>query len=134
MRVLVVSAVFPPEPTISGRGSADIADALAGRGHAVTVIAPFPSRPGGRLYPGFRRRLFARSRLPSGVDVVRCFSTLSRQSTMGSRLLEWASFGITGGLAAATATRPDVIYTNSWPVVATGILALVARIAAFRLS
>lgn len=128
MRFLIVSCVFPPEPVVSSKTSAQVAQALIERGHDVTVITTFPSRPAGSLYPGYLRRLFQRQAESARFELVRCFSILSPESSMVSRFLENISFGLTGGWAALTSRRPDVIYANTWPIFATGILLLVARI------
>jgi colanic acid biosynthesis glycosyl transferase WcaI len=124
MRVAVVSCVYPPEPVVSSRTSAELAEALAARDDEVTVIAPFPSRPGGRLYPGFKRRLFSFER--GNPRVVRCFGLLSPSSRLLSRLGENISFGITSALALAFTPRPDVVYSNSWPIFATALVRMVA--------
>lgn len=128
MKVLVVSAVFPPEPMVSARTSAQIAAHLAGDGHKVQVLAPFPNRPGGMLYPGHRRRLFARQQHSDGYELTYCFSTLAPQSSLRQRFAENISFGLTSSLATLFSTRPDVIYSNSWPIFATGLIWLVARL------
>ncbi len=127
MNIAIVSCVYPPEPAVSGRTSADVADALAGEGHDVTVIAPFPSRPSGRLHAGYRRS-WREASLANRVRLLRCFSTMSRRSTLPSRLLENVSFGITSALALATIPRPDVALLNTWPLIATGLCTAVARI------
>jgi len=126
MRALLVSCVFPPEPMTSASTSHALAQELARRGHDVTVIAPYPNRPGGRVYPGFRRRWFGCSRESGCVRVIRCFSTTSRTSSLASRLFENVTFGLSCGLAMAVLRRPDVIYLNTWPIFASGIAALVA--------
>lgn len=126
MHFLVVSAVFPPEPVVSSQTSAQVVQALVERGHDVTVIAPFPNRPAGKLYPGYSRRLFQREKNRTGYEVLRCFSTLSGESSMLSRFLENVSFGITSSLAALMAPQPAVIYSNTWPIFATALIWLVA--------
>jgi glycosyltransferase involved in cell wall biosynthesis len=126
MHVLVVSCVYPPEPVVSAQTSAQIAAALAQKGHRVTVIAPVPSRPAGVRYPGYARRLYQRSKTSSGCDLVHCASIPSRRSTMIGRFVENLSFGLTGSWAVWTGPRPDVIYGNTWPLFATGLLAIVA--------
>lgn len=128
MRCLVVSPVYPPEPVVSSQTTAQVAEAMAGRGHAVTVLTAFPSRPAGKLYAGYSRRPFRRQVEPNGIVVVRCFSLLSSESRMVSRFLENVSFGMTSGWMALTSRRPDVIYANTWPILATGMLTLVARL------
>ncbi len=127
MHVIVVSCVFPPEPNISAQTSAQIAEELVRRGHRVTVLAPFPSRPGGRLYPGYVRRLFRREKSVARFDLIRCFAIPSSESRLLSRLLENLSFGLTSTLALFTVRRGDIVYANSWPIVATGLVALTAR-------
>ena len=128
MRVLIVSCVFTPEPVVSARTSAEIAGAMTRNGNDVTVIAPFPNRPGGKLYSGYHRKLFHRELSSQGFTIIRCFATLSTRSNMLGRLAENISFGITGGLTALFSKRIDVIYANTWPIIATGILSLVAHL------
>ena len=128
MRCLIVSAVFPPEPVVSSQTSAQVAQALVERGNDVTVVTAFPSRPAGKPYPGYSRRLFQRENGPAGFELVRCFSFLSSESRMASRFLENISFGLTSGCAALISRRPDVIYVNTWPIFATGILFIVSRL------
>lgn len=128
MHFLVVSCVFPPEPVVSGQTSVHIAEELLQRKHSVTVITSFPNRPEGKLYPGYKQGLFKHYEEPNGLKVIRCFSILSPRSSLISRFLENISFGITSGISILTAKRPAVIYGNTWPIFATGILWLVARI------
>jgi hypothetical protein len=44
LKVVVISAVFPPEPVVSATLSADLARELAKKNN-VTVLSPMPSRP-----------------------------------------------------------------------------------------
>lgn len=128
MRCLVVSPVFPPEPVVSSQTSAQVAEAMADHGHEVTVLTAFPSRPAGKLYPGYSRKPYQRQTERNGIEVVRCFSLISAESRMLSRFLENVSFGLTSGWIALTMRRPDVLYANTWPIFATGLLVLVARL------
>ncbi len=126
MRAVVITAVFPPEPVVSARTSFDVARGLATRGHDVTVLAPFPNRPAGRIYAGFRRRLF-RSDRGDGFRIIRCFAFISATSSMRSRFAENISFGLTAALRLLFLRRPDVLYLNTWPVFATSLAVMVAR-------
>jgi colanic acid biosynthesis glycosyl transferase WcaI len=122
VKVAIVSCVYPPEPAVSARTSFDIASAMRERGHAVMVICPFPNRPGGRVYDGFRRA-WRDVRDEHGVQVERRWSTLSRTSTLLSRFIENVTFGITSAIALRRA-KPDVAYLNSWPLFATALAVL----------
>ncbi len=126
MKCLIVSCVYPPEPVISAVTSSQIAEELTRRGHETTVVAPFPSRPGGHLYEGYQRRLFERSQ-GAGLSIVRCFSFLSRRSSLASRSLEALSFAVTSALVALRLPRADVAYVNSWPILGSGLTTLILR-------
>ncbi len=128
MHILIISCVFPPEPMVSAMTSSQIAEGLHRRGHQVRLITPFPSRPAGHPYPGYSRRLFKRWRREIGFEGVRCFSFFSSKSELLDRFLENVSFGLTGGWAALTGPRCDVIYSNTWPIFATAVMALVSRV------
>ena len=117
MKITIVSDVFPPEPVTSAFSARDLAEELTGRGHDVTVIAPFPNRPTGILHEGVRRR-FRSTAERDGYSVVHTWHTLSKKSLLPSRLAENISFGITSTIELIRASKPDVVYMNTWPLVA----------------
>jgi colanic acid biosynthesis glycosyl transferase WcaI len=124
MNIVIVSAVFPPEPVVTAQTSFQIAEELFHHGHQVTVLAPFPNRPDGRLFKGYRRSLYHRESM--GFSVIRCFSFLSRKSTMCSRLLENLGFAITCSVRVLFLPRPDVLYMNTWVIVCSGMVSAAA--------
>ena len=128
VRVTLVSGVFPPEPMVSAQTSVQLAEELVRRGHSVQVLAPFPNRPKGKLFGGYKRTLYSSSASATGYTVTHCWSFFSPYSTLLSRLAENLSFGITSGLRLFFGEKPDVIYSNSWALFATGIVVLVARL------
>ena len=130
MNIVIVSAVFPPEPVVTAQTSFQIADELFHDGHQVTVLSPFPNRPDGRLFKGYRRSLYRRESM--GFSVIRCFSFLSRKSTMGSRLLENLGFALTCSGRLLLLPRPDVLYMNTWGIFCSGLVSAAAWFAAFR--
>lgn len=123
----ILSCVFAPEPVVSAQTSFQIARELSTRGNSVRVISPFPSRPAGKQYPAYQRKLFARDRTNGGFDILRCFSFFSPCSSMASRFLENLSFGITSGFVLLTGAKPDAVYANTWPIFAQGIISLICR-------
>lgn len=122
MRVVIVSAVFPPEPVVSAQTSFDIVQELIKNKNFVTVLTSFPNRPAGNLFSDYKRKLYSHKRDPSGFELIRCFHTLSTESSMSSRLAENISFGITSSLALLILPKPDIVYTNTWAIFAAIML------------
>lgn len=117
MRVHIISAVFPPEPMTSATMGGDIAEEMTKRGHEVTVITSFPNRPSGKIYANYRR-CWKHVQSGNGYQIINCWHTISKSSTLLSRLAENISFGITSTLQLIQGPVPDVVYMNTWPVFA----------------
>ena len=128
MHCLVVTCVFPPEPVVSSQTSAQIAEKMAGLGHQVKVLAPFPSRPMGQMYPQYKRGLLQSETCPQGYEIVRCFSFFSPVSSLLSRFLENISFGLSVFFVLLFSPRADIVYGNTWPIFAQGLLMLACKI------
>ena len=128
MKFVIVSCVFAPEPTASARTSTDLAHILASSGHRVKVITAFPNRPAGRLYPGYKQRVWVRERASQGYDILRLLSFFSIESRILSRFFENLSFGIASALAIFFLEKPDVVYANTWPIFAQGLVNLVCKL------
>lgn len=118
MRALVASCVFPPEPVISAKTSSDIASFLGTIGYETTVICPQPSR-------NFKATtdLFL-----DPVKTRRLFSIKSERSTFLSRFIENVSFGVSAFFHILFSRKYDVLYSNVWPLFATGLVILAAKI------
>lgn len=111
-RILLISAVFPPEPVVSACISFDLAEALAKR-NKVTVVSPTPSRPYGYEFSTIKRysdKLFNHIVLKSFI---------CPQSKLLGRFRESNSFGrACYSFINAHQNEFDVIYMNTWPLAA----------------
>ncbi len=127
MRITFVAHVFPPEPDPTAVMADELVRGWEEAGHDVVVISPFPNRPIGVVYQGFRRKLVERSthsrsrlfRVPTWL--------IGRKRKARDRILENASFGITSAIACAFTRRPDVLVLESWPILAYLPVLAVAR-------
>lgn len=127
MYILFITCVYPPEPVVSAVMGSDIAGELVRQGHSVTVLAPFPSKTSGRLYPGYKRALYRKEKLHN-TEVIRCWSVLESSSPI-SKLFENISYGITTSLRFLfMRATVDVVYLNSWPIFATVLVVMVAKL------
>lgn len=108
-KLLIISAVFPPEPVVSANLSFDIASALTDK-YKVTVLSPPPTRP-----LGFK---FKASTHANNFEHVQLNSYTCPQSSVIGRFRESYSFGI--HCYKYILNNPDIdgIYANTWPLMA----------------
>jgi glycosyltransferase involved in cell wall biosynthesis len=128
MNFLVVTCVYHPEPIVSAQTSAQIAKKMAGVGHNVKVLAPFPSRPTQQAYPQYKRGFLKSETCSQGYTIIRCFSIFPSVSSLSSRFLENVSFGLSVFFILLFSHRADVVYGNTWPIFAQGLLALACKL------
>ena len=124
MHVVIISAVYPPEPMVSARMAWDLSHYLADSGHKVTVVCPQPSRPIHSDYVQYRNPHAPIIINEDNVKIVRLPTFASPESRLVKRMWESFSFGreVTKYLAAEK-EKPDVIYVNSWPLFAQALIA-----------
>lgn len=113
MRILTLSQWYLPEPEIKihllGRD-------LAARGHSVTAITGFPNYPQGRVYPGFRQRLWQREEM-NGVRVVRLPLFPDRGRSAWKRAANYLSFAASAAVLGPALSGPaDVAWVYHPPL------------------
>lgn len=122
--VVIVNAVYPPEPVVSAQMGRDLAVYLAAKDTCVTVLCPFPSRPLGTNYAAFKLTGHPLVRSEEGVTVVRLPSFAEPRSRLLSRMLESWSFGCQVRFYLQRyLPNVDVIYANTWPLFSQVLLA-----------
>ena len=88
MKILILTQNYIPEPDpkmhILGKG-------LVEHGHKVTVITGFPNYPQGKIYQGYRQKLFQREKI-DGVKVIRLPLYPDRSRSVIKRSLNYLSF------------------------------------------
>lgn len=118
--ILIISAVFPPEPVVAARISHDLAMALSEK-HEVTVLSPRPTRPCGFV--------FTEKPVPDArfEHIVLKSYTFPRSGIPG-RLRESYSFG--KHVTAYIKSHHDKIeglYLASWPLIAQYLITNAAQ-------
>ncbi len=126
MRILLLSQYFPPETGSAAAKMAELADYLANRGHAVSVVSQMPSYPDGIVYPEYRGTWFRREN-QNGVRITRTWSyASSERGKFGPRFGNYASFMATGLGGILAGPRPDSVLVYSPPLF-LGLTALMAK-------
>tara|TARA_B110000114_G_C15080707_1_gene393876 strand:+ start:40 stop:1221 length:1182 start_codon:yes stop_codon:yes gene_type:complete len=110
MSILIVTAVFSPEPVVSAKLSEDIANNLS-LTHDVIVLAPLPTRPF-----GFKH---AKRNVTNDYELVNVESFVCPESNLLGRMFESWSFGRSCvKYIRQNKENIDAIYMNSWPIFA----------------
>ncbi len=121
MRILILTQWFQPEPNFKGL---PLAKALRKMGHDVEVLTGFPNYPGGKLYSGYRIKLWKRE-VMDGIVVNRALLYPSHDQSAVRRIFNYASFAISSMLVSFCIKRPDVVYVYCPPMTAAaGAIAL----------
>lgn len=106
LRVVILSQYFAPEPIPK---PLELGEALMARGHDVDVVTGFPNYPTGRLYDGYRLRLWRRDGAWK-VPVLRTFEYPYHGLRVLGRGANYFSFAASAMLALALIRRADVLY------------------------
>lgn len=123
VRVLLLTQWFDPEPTFKGLV---FARALVKQGFEVEVVTGFPNYPGGKIYPGFKLKLFQREFI-DGVKITRLPLYPSHGQSGIGRVFNYVSFAAASLFYGVFfAKRPDVIYAYH-PPLTVGIAASIIR-------
>ena len=115
MRVLFVTSWFEPDSGAASARFSQLAHFLASRGHQVTVLAPMPHHPQGRIAEGYRGA-WTRVEMRGQVCVVRVWLWTSPSPRIRRRLLTQLSFMIGALLRGWSLPGPDVLLVESQPV------------------
>lgn len=111
LNILIITAVFPPEPVVSALLSKDLENALRQIGFEVKVICPLPSRPNGFNFP---EEFFQDS-----YNVNHLKSYTYAKSSLFGRIYESYSFGKSCyKYIKANKDKINCIYANTWPLLA----------------
>ena len=109
--VLIISAVFPPEPVVSAQISNDLADALSVK-YEVVVICPWPTRPSGTVY-----NIGDNDKRPFTKIILK--SHTHSGSSLIKRMIESISFGLVSRKFIKEHKKAiSIIYANTWPLFA----------------
>ena len=110
-----MAQVYAPEDVSGAVLVTELARDLAKRGHQVTVATCAPNYPYGRVYSGYRNRLYQVERL-DGVRVARTWSYISPTKTFWRRILNYGSYCATAFYGCLISGRPDVLVSYSPPL------------------
>jgi colanic acid biosynthesis glycosyl transferase WcaI len=112
VKILFISHYFDPEPLLAGM---PFVKELVKRGHEVQVLTGFPHYPGGKVYDGYKLRLFHRE-VMDGIKINRCWVYPSHDRSSAKRFMTYTSLGFSASLLGPwVVDKADVAFVYSPP-------------------
>ncbi len=116
MKLLILTQYFPPEMGAPQARLYELATRLRDKGHTITVLTAMPNYPTGRVFDGYRRRIYSREDM-DGIRVIRTWIYPSKSSRTLPRLLSYMSFVFSSVLLGMWGLgRQDVVLFESPPL------------------
>jgi glycosyltransferase involved in cell wall biosynthesis len=112
MHVLFLTDNFPPEVNAPASRTFEHCREWVKQGQRVTVITCAPNFPMGRVFPGYRNRLWQTESI-DGIQVIRVWTYISANNGFVKRILDYLSFMCSALLAAFFVRRVDVVIGTS---------------------
>ncbi len=107
MRILLLTQFCYPEPEMRGL---TLAKALKEKGNDVQILTGFPNYPGGKVYDGYKIKLFQREVI-DGIEILRVPLYPDHGQSSIKRILNYISFAISASIIGLfKVKKADVMY------------------------
>jgi glycosyltransferase involved in cell wall biosynthesis len=112
MKVLFLSHYFPPEVNAPASRTYEHCRVWAEHGHEVSVLTCVPNHPAGKIYPGYRNRLW-QAEMIGGIRVRRIWTLLAANRGVIWRSANYFSYLMMAIVSAPFLSRTDVVISTS---------------------
>jgi glycosyltransferase involved in cell wall biosynthesis len=112
MNILFFCHYFPPEVNAPASRTHEHCREWVKAGHNVTVVTCAPNHPFGRIYPGYRNRLWQEEMI-DGIRVVRIWTYLAANEGFLRRSANYLSYMAAATLATLFLPKPHVVLSTS---------------------
>ena len=112
MHILFLTDNFPPESNAPASRTFEHCREWVRAGHQVTVITCAPNFPKGKVFDGYRNRLWQQEAM-AGMRVIRVWSYITANEGFVKRILDYQSFMLSATLAAPFVRSVDVVVGTS---------------------
>ena len=112
MHILFLSDQFTPESNAPASRTFEHCREWVRAGHQVTVITCAPNFPKGKVFDGYKNRLWQKE-VTSGIRVIRVWTYIAANEGFIKRILDYLSFMLSATLAAPFVRSVDVVLGTS---------------------
>lgn len=130
MHILFLTDNFPPEVNAPASRTFEHCREWVKLGEQVTVITCAPNFPKGKVFSGYKNRLWQTETI-EGIRVIRVWSYITANEGFVRRSLDYASFMVTATIASLLVKRVDVVIGTSpqfFTVCAAYVVGLLKRV------
>jgi glycosyltransferase involved in cell wall biosynthesis len=112
MHILFLTDNFPPEVNAPASRTFEHCREWVRAGHQVSVVTCAPNFPKGKVFDGYRNRLW-QSEVMDGIRVIRVWTYITANEGFVRRILDYLSFMVSGAMAGLCLSRVDVVVGTS---------------------
>ncbi|GAB4342157.1 MAG: glycosyltransferase family 4 protein [Desulfobulbaceae bacterium] len=112
MHILFLTDNFPPEVNAPASRTFEHCREWVKAGHEVTVLTCAPNFPMGRVYDGYRNRLW-QTEMMDGIKVVRVWTYITANKGFTKRILDYFSYMVAAILASPFIRGPNLVVGTS---------------------
>ena len=112
MHILFLTDNFPPEVNAPASRTFEHCREWVKSGHQVTIITCAPNFPTGKVFGGYKNKLWQTEEL-SGIRVIRVWSYITANAGFVKRILDYISFMPPAVLASFFVRKPDLVIGTS---------------------
>ncbi len=112
MHILFLTDNFPPEVNAPASRTFEHCREWVKAGHRVTVVTCAPNFPKGKVFDGYKNRLWQRETM-EGIEVIRVWSYITANEGFSRRVLDYLSFMMSAILVAPWVRGVEVIVGTS---------------------
>lgn len=112
MHILFLTDNFPPEVNAPASRTYEHCREWVKAGHTVTVITGVPNFPKGKVFEGYRNRLWQQETM-DGIRVIRVWTYITANEGFAKRSFDYLSYMVTSLFASLFVRRIDVVVGTS---------------------
>lgn len=112
MKILFLSHYFPPEGNAPASRTYDNSKRWVEAGHEVTVLTCAPNVPDGKVYAGYRNKLWQKEWI-DGIRVVRIWTFIAPNKGAVRRILNYLSYLVSALFFGLFLPKPDILVATS---------------------
>ena len=112
MKILFVTDNFPPERNAPAKRTFEHTKQWVRLGHDVTVITGAPNFPTGKVFKGYKNKLFQKEKIED-INIRRVWTYIAANKGFVLRIIDYISFMVSSFFCGLFSKKHDVVIATS---------------------